>query len=167
MSQADGGRILNASWISNAVFALASIPAVVGLDSGSEVGAAVSLVLFAGSLVVWVWAFAVAAARSSQGDAIAVGSLFLVEGTVSGPAKKSLYWSFVVSLVITAVAAGSNPFAVLVPMLSLGFVGLWGARHAEFPLRRDVEIEERPLRPVRSTRERGGIEGRSDGRARQ
>ncbi len=142
------------------------MPAILGLSSGSEVGAVVSLVLFAASLVVWVWAFAIAAARSSQGDAIAVGSLFLVEGTVPGAAKKSLYWSFVASLVITAVAAVSNPFAVLVPMLSLGFVGLWGARHAEFPRRRDVEIEDRPLRPVRSTRQRGGIERRPDGRAR-
>ena len=149
------------------MFAIGSVPAVVGLDGGDEVGAAVSLLLFAGSLVVWVWAFAIAAARSSQGDAIAVGSLFLVEGAVRGGARRPLYRSFAVSLIITAVAAISNPFAVLVPMLSLGFVGLWGARHAEFPRRHDVAIEDRPLRPTRSARQRGAIGRRPDGRARQ
>ena len=52
--------------------------------------------------------------------------------------RRALYLPFGASLVITAVAAASNPFAVLVPMLSLGFVGLWGARHGEFPRRKDI-----------------------------
>ena len=84
--------------------------------------------------------------------------MFLVEGNIDRPARKRLYLSFAVSLVITAVAAGSNPFAVLVPMLSLGFVGLWGARYGTFPLRKELVPESRPLRPTRSTRQRGGIE---------
>ncbi len=123
--------------------------------------------LFGVSLVVWVWAFAVAAARSTQGDDIAVGSLFLVEGRTERTPRRSLYLSFGLSLVITAVVASSNPFAVLVPMLSLGLVGLWGARHGRFPRRRDVQPESRPLRPVRSARHRGGPERRAGGRARQ
>src|SRR5204863_9226911 len=117
--------------------------------------------------VRWVWAFAVAVTRSAQGDDIAVGSLFLVEGTVDRPTRTTLYLSFGTSVVITAVAAASNPFAVLVPMLSLGFVGLWGARYGVFPRRKDVATPARPLRPTHSTRQRGGSERRADGRARQ
>jgi hypothetical protein len=160
-----------ASWVANGVFLVGSLPARLDLDRGSAVSAGVCLGLFAVSLGVWVWAFAGAVRRSTEGDDIAVGSLFLMEGqhpdSPSRPARRSLYWSFAVSLVITVAVAGSNPFAVLVPMLPLGFVGLWGARHGEYPRRRDAETEARPLRPVRSTGQRGTRQRRAGGRARQ
>src|SRR6478735_4774074 len=163
-----GRRIVLASWISNAVFLAASLPAVLGGGTTAEnVAAAVCLALFLISLGIWGWAFAMAVARSSQGDDIAVGSLFLAEGSVAKSDRRALYLPFGVSLVITAVAAASNPFAVLVPMLSLGFVGLWGARHGVFPRRKDIVEPARPLRPTRSTRQRGGSARRADGRARQ
>ena len=163
-----GRRIVLASWISNVVFLLASLPAVLGGGATAEnVAAGVCLALFALSLGIWGWAFAIAVARSSQGDDIAVGSLFLVEGAVAKANRRALYLPFGASLVITAVAAASNPFAVLVPMLSLGFVGLWGARHGVFPRRKDIAESARPLRPTHSTRQRGGSARRADGRARQ
>jgi hypothetical protein len=166
-----GRTIVVASWVTTAVFLVGSLPARLHLDRGAGISAGISLGLFAVSLVVWIWAFAVAVRRSAEGDDIAVGSLFLVEGqhpdSPSRPARRSLYLSFGASLVITAVVAGSNPFAVLVPMLSLGFVGLWGARHGEFPRRRDAEPEARPLRPVRSTGQRGTTQRRTGGRTRQ
>jgi hypothetical protein len=162
-----GRRIVVASWIADGVFLAASVPAVAGVSGAADVAAVVCLVLFAISLVVWAWAFAVAVARSSQGDDIAVGSLFLVEGSVARTDRRALYLPFWVGVVITAIAAASNPFAVLVPMLGLGFVGLWGARHAEFPRRKDIATPSRPLRPTHGTRQRGGAQRRADGRARQ
>lgn len=162
----DGRRIVVASWIAEVVFLGGAVAAFAG-STGEAVSAAICLALFAVGLVVWIWAFAVAVARSSQGDDIAVGSLFLAQGDVAGAPRRSLYGAFVVSLVITAICAARNPFAVLVPMLPLGFVGLWGARHARFPRRRDIVVESRPLRPERGTRQRGGPERRADGRARQ
>ncbi len=162
-----GGRIVVVSWVSNALFTLGSVPAVVGRDTGDAISAGVCLALFAISLVVWVWAFAIAASRSSDGDDIAVGSLFLMQGRLERTARTPLYASFGVSLVITAIVAASNPFAVLVPMLSLGLVGLWGARHGSFARRTDVRIETRPLRPTRPMGQRRGLERGADGRARQ
>jgi hypothetical protein len=162
-----GSRIVVASWIGDAVFLAASLPAVFGVSGAEGVAAAVCLALFLVSLGIWGWAFAIAVARSSQGDDIAVGSLFLVEGSVAKSDRRTLYVPFGVALVITAVAAASNPFAVLVPMLSLGFVGLWGARHGVFPRRKDIAESARPLRPTHSTRQRGGSARRADGRARQ
>lgn len=161
-----GRRIVQCSWAADVIFLGGAAAAFAG-STGEAVSAGICLGLFAVGLVVWVWAFAVAVARSSQGDDIAVGSLFLAQGDLTGVPRRSLYGAFVVSLVITAVCASRNPFAVLVPMLSLGFVGLWGARHARFPRRRDVVVESRPLRPDRGTRQRGGPERRADGRARQ
>ncbi len=162
-----GRRTIVVSWASNLVFALGSIPALAGMSSGEGISAGVGLALFGISLVVWVWAFAIAVTRSSQGDDIAVGSLFLAEGDIDRPVRRHLYGSFALSLVITAVAAGSNPFAVLVPMLSLGFVGFWGARYARFPMRKDVTPPARPLRPDRSARQGGATQRRADGRTRQ
>ncbi len=149
------------------MFLLGSLPALLDVANGDAISAGVCLALFAVALGVWIWAFAVAVARSAQGDDIAVGSLFLFEGGAPRAARRHLFGSVGASLVITAVAAGSNPFAVLVPMLSLGFVGLWGARYGTFPRRRDVAPEARPLRPVRSTGQRGGSERRAGGRDRQ
>jgi hypothetical protein len=164
---ARGRRIVAASWIGDGVFLVASLPAILGVSGAADVAAVVCLVLFAVSLGVWAWAFAVAVTRSSHGDDIAVGSLFLVEGSVARSDRRALYLPFWVGVAITAVAAASNPFAVLVPMLGLGFVGLWGARHAEFPRRKDIVTPSRPLRPTHRTRQRGAPQRRADGRTRQ
>jgi len=162
-----GQAIIRSSWIGNVIFAATAIPALF-VESLEPVAVVVSLTLFAVSLGVWVWAFAVAVVRSSQGDDIAVGNLFLFEGDAPKAVRRQLFASFGVCLVITAVSAAANPFGVLVPMLPLGFVGLWGARHGVFGLRPGLEPEVRPLRPDRSarnssTRRQSG--GRASGRA--
>ena len=129
-----GRSIIRASWASNGLFALSALPLAVGLDD-TPIAVVTALLLFAASLVVWVWAFAVAAARSARGDDIAVGSLFLMEGNVSRPVRRHLYGSVGACLFLTALTASANPFGVLVPMLPIGLVGLWGARHGDFPAR--------------------------------
>ncbi len=146
-----GRAIIRNSWLGNVVFAVSAIPALF-VDGMEPIAAAVALALFAISLVVWVWAFGVAVARSSQGDDIVVGNLFLFEGQVPKDVRRHLFGSVGVCLVITAVTVSADPFGVLVPMLPIGFVGLWGARHGEFGRRRDVTREVRPLRPDRSKR---------------
>jgi hypothetical protein len=146
-----GRAIIRNSWLGNVVFAATAIPALF-VDGMEPVAAVVALALFAVSLVVWVWAFAVAVARSSQGDDIVVGNLFLFEGRVPKDVRRHLFGSVGVCLVITAVTVSADPFGVLVPMLPIGLVGLWGARHGEFGRRKDVVREVRPLRPDRSKR---------------
>ena len=92
--------------------------------------------LFAVSLVVWTWAFVIALARTARGDDVVVGSLFLVQGPVPSAVRRHLFGALTVCLAITAATAASEPFGVLVPMLPLGFAGLWGARYGTFPPRR-------------------------------
>ena len=74
--------------------------------------------------------------RSSRGDDIAVASLFFLQGSAPAAVQKQLLGAFAASIVVAIATAWFNPFAVLVPMLPLGLVGLWGARHGEFPPRR-------------------------------
>jgi hypothetical protein len=145
-----GQAIIRVSWVGNVVFAITAIPVALGLDDLQPVAVATALGLFAVSLVVWVWAFAVAVARSTNGDDIAVGNLFLVEGSAPKPVKVQLFSSFAVCLVIAALTAVADPFGVLVPMLPLGLIGLWGARHGTYGLRPEARPEVRPLRPNRT-----------------
>jgi hypothetical protein len=156
-----GRAIIRVSWAGDVVFALTAVPVALGADDLQPLAVGVALGLFAVSLVVWGWAFAVAVTRSSSGDDIAVGNLFLFEGTVPKPVRAHLFGSLGVCLVITAVSAAADPFGVLVPMLPVGLIGLWGARHGTYGLRPEARPEVRPLRPNRSTRERtrGGRDG--------
>ena len=133
-----GRAIVVWSWIGVGVFMAGTIPATAGVASLEGVAIATALGLFFVSLPIWTWVFMVAIARSAQGDDIVVANLF---GTI-GDAPRELRWhlfgALALSIAVAAVTAVSNPFGVLVPMLPLGFVGLWAARHGTFPERRDA-----------------------------
>jgi hypothetical protein len=149
-----GVRIIRSSWIVNVVFALSAAPFALGVGALEPLAVGTALALFAVSLVVWVWAFSVAVVRSSRGDDIAVGNLFLFEGQVPPGVRKQLFWSVGVCLAITTITASANPFGVLVPMLPVGLIGLWGAKHGVFKIRPGFEPEVRPLRPQRGPQRR-------------
>ncbi len=130
-----GRSIIATSWIANALFAVTAIPFAVGVDSFENVAVGVALVLFFLSLGAWAWAFAVAFARSAQGDDLAVVSLYLTVGDAPREVRRQLFAALGVCLVVTVGTAAADPFGVLVPMLPLGLVGLWAARHGTFPPR--------------------------------
>ena len=150
-----GRTIIRVSWATNVVFALTALPVAAGVASLEAVAIVTALVLFAISLVVWGWAFAVAVARSAGGENIVVGNLFLLEGRAPKPVRLHLFGSLGVCLVITAISASADPFGVLVPMLPVGLIGLWGARHGVYGPRPGFEPEVRPLRPQRKPTNRG------------
>jgi hypothetical protein len=131
-----GKDIVNASWASVAIFALAAIPAAAGVSALDGVALAVALLLFLAGIAVWGWAFFGALVRSANGDDIVVGSLFLLQGAVPRPVRVQLYAALAVSVAIAGATATSDAFGILVPMLPVGLIGLWGARHGEFPPRR-------------------------------
>jgi hypothetical protein len=130
-----GRAIILASWVGDAVFLVTAIPAALGVDAFEDVAVGTALGLFFVSLAIWTWAFAVAVARSAQGDDIVVANLFGTIGDASRAIKIQLFGALAVCILIAAATAASNPFGVLVPMLPLGFVGLWAARHGTFPPR--------------------------------
>jgi hypothetical protein len=131
-----GQRIIVSSWVADALFAVTAGPAALGVSALDVAAITVALGLFAISLGVWCWAFAVALARTTRGDDVAVASMFLMQGPAPRRVRLHLFGALGVCIVITAATAAAEPFGVLVPMLPLGLVGLWGARHGVFPPRR-------------------------------
>ena len=131
-----GRAIIVASFAGDALFAATAVPAALGVDALDGAATATALGLFFVSLLVWMWTLVAAIARSTHGDDIVVSNLF---GTVGGaPARVRwlLFGSLALCIVLAAATAAADPFGVLVPMLPLGFVGCWAARHGTFPARR-------------------------------
>jgi hypothetical protein len=131
-----GERIIIVSWVADALFAVTAIPAAVGVSAFDAVSIAVALGLFVISLGVWCWAFAVALVRTTRGDDVVVASMFLMQGPAPKRVRVHLFGALGVCIAVTAATAVAEPFGVLVPMLPLGLIGLWGARHGVFPPRR-------------------------------
>jgi cadmium resistance protein CadD (predicted permease) len=131
-----GRSVIVASWLGNVVFACTAIPAALGVDAFDAPAVATALGLFFVSLGIWTWAFVLALGRSARGDDIVVANLFGTIGGASRPVRWHLFGSLTVCLLITVATAAADPFGVLVPMLPLGFVGLWAARYGTFPPRR-------------------------------
>jgi hypothetical protein len=129
------GIVVSAS-LANVVFAATAIPAVAGVEAFDDAAVATALVLFGISLVVWPWALGRAFVRSAEGDDIAVASLFLTMGEAPTDVRWHLFGALALGLVLVAATAAHNPFGVLVPMLHLGYIGLWAARYGVFPPRR-------------------------------
>ena len=131
-----GRSLIVSSWVGDIVFACTAIPAALGAESLDGPAIVTALVLFFVSLGIWTWAFVVAIVRSAQGDDIVVANLFGTVGDAPRAVRWHLFGSLGACLVITIGTAAADPFGVLVPMLPLGFVGLWAARHGTFPPRR-------------------------------
>jgi hypothetical protein len=132
-----GPAIVITSWAGVALFAATAVPTAAGVSALDAAALAAAVTLFLVGIAVWLWAFGVALVRSANGDDIAVATLFLVQGSAPRTVRVQLYVALGVSVVIAAGTGASDAFGILVPMLPLGLVGLWGARHGVFPPRRE------------------------------
>jgi hypothetical protein len=131
-----GRAIVWSSWLTNLAFAGTAVPAALGVDAFDDPAVATALVLFGISMFVWPWTLMTAFVRSARGDDIAVATLFGSVGDAPKGVRRVLFWALGVCLAITVGTAAADPFGVLVPMLSLGLLGLWAARHGQFPQRK-------------------------------
>ena len=133
----DGSRIVLASWASVLLFAVTAIPAAAGVSALRGAALGVAVTLFVIGIGVWLWAFAIALVRSASGDDIVVGSLFLLQGSAPRGVRRNLYLALAASVVLAGATGTTDAFGILVPMLPIGLIGLWGARHGSFPPRKD------------------------------
>jgi hypothetical protein len=120
------------------VFVVASALAAAWPDTFLPLSVPVDLVLFAAGCGAFLWAYALAIGRSRY-ETITMGGLFFLGDDVAPPdVTRLLRGAFGVQVVVAVTAAALRPFtalafSVLVPMLGLGLMALWAARHGRFP----------------------------------
>ena len=125
-----------------AVFTVVSAAAALVPDPLEYVAVPVDLVLFVAGCVTFLWAYAVAIGRSRY-EALTMGGVFFLADRVA-PARVTRVFRLLlgVQVVVAVGAAAARPFtavafAVLVPVLGLGLMALWGARHGLFAAKPD------------------------------
>jgi hypothetical protein len=132
---AAGRAILQFGWVANAVFFVTAVPAAAGLDAFGAASVIVALVLFFVAIAAFAYAFVLAAARSAQGDNVAVANLFFLQGSAPREVQRNFVAMFTVCLLVAMATVVWAPFGFLVPMLPIGLAGTWAARHGTFPPR--------------------------------
>jgi hypothetical protein len=139
-------RIVRFDLWATVVFTIVQVVAAALPDTFSVVSVAVSLVLFLVGSVAFLWGFAVGIGRS-QYEAVTLGGLFFLGGdTAPAEVRRALRVLLAVQVVVAVVAASVRPFSelafgILAPVLGLGLITLWAARHGEFP------AKEQPAEP--------------------
>lgn len=140
-----GHRIVEASLAGTALFAVTALPAAAKVQAFQVPAAVISLVLFVVSIPLALLALARAAVRTArQEDRIAVGSLFLLQGSAPKTVRRLLLGSLLVSLIVSMLAAAREPFGILEPVFPLSLCAQWAARYGRFPRIPNADAGPRP-----------------------
>ncbi|MEY2404170.1 MAG: hypothetical protein QOD38_1721 [Acidimicrobiaceae bacterium] len=144
----EGEAIVNASWAGTAVYVALAIAGTIFPDTFAIPTAIVAGALFVVGCVTFLWAYAVAVARSRT-DLIGIGGLYFLAGTAPKIVRFRLRLSLALEIVAAIVSSSIRPFTpmafgFLVPVFGLGLSGLWGARHGTFEPRAAPEPETEP-----------------------
>lgn len=171
---ADGvpGRwVIVASWLSTGVFTVAAVLAVVAPDTFDLTFLVLSLLLFGLGCAVFAVDLVLAASRSRTA-AMGIGGLFFLAGAAPPSVQRHLMGSLAVQVVVSIAAAAIGfarigdrelnalAFGILVPMVGLGWSGLWGVRWGLFADR----VESPPAAAGARTPREGGQGGATPGR---
>ena len=126
------------AYITTGVFVVASALAAAWPDTFLPLTVPLDLVLFAAGCAAFLWAYVLAIGRSRY-EAVTMGGLFFLGDDVApADVTRLLRGALGVQVVVAVAVASVRPitalaFSVLVPMLGLGLMALWAARHGRFP----------------------------------
>lgn len=143
------GRIERAAVISAATLVATSAIGAVAPVGGGAVHAVLSVVCFVVGTGALLWAYAVGLARSRR-ERIDLPGLFWLAGEVApAPARRRLRAALGVEVAAVVAAASIRPytavaFGILAPMLGLGLMAAWGARHGVFAERSATQVSRLP-----------------------
>jgi hypothetical protein len=101
-------------------------------EAGRALMALVCVVMFLAGTVLMAMALVIASRRSRE-SVITIGEIFF-------RVPKPFLYCFGAQVVIAFASAAAHPntgaaFGILAPVFGLGIMGLWGARHGQFPAR--------------------------------
>jgi hypothetical protein len=161
LPDAPGRPIVAAAWVHLALLTVLAVPAAVGVDAFEIPVAVFCLASLFVAFGVWIVAFFQAAARTTRGDDIVVGSWVFLQGSAPAAVKRQLLGAAGLTVVVTIATMRGSPFVWLANLLPLAFCALWSARHGTFPARRNMprstSSTSRPTTPPGG----GGAGGRS------
>ena len=137
-----GAGLVQLSFVGTGMLLVAALAGIASPDGGGLLTAWVSGALFAVGVVLFLWGYAVGVARSRD-EQITLSGLFFLSGTAPEVVRFRLRLAFAVQVAIAVVAASVRAytavaFAVLAPMLGLGAMAMWGARHGAFEPKDDA-----------------------------
>lgn len=133
-----GEVLVRADLWATVVFTVASVAAAVVPDPLEYAAVPVDLVLFIAGCSAFLWAYAVAIGRSRYDELTMAGVFFLSDRVAPARVTRTFRLLLAAQVVVAVATAAARPFTalafgVLVPMLGLGLMALWGARHGVFP----------------------------------
>ncbi|HEU5081965.1 MAG TPA: hypothetical protein VFU14_01400 [Acidimicrobiales bacterium] len=131
-----GAGLVQLSFAGTGALLVAGVAGVLAPDGAGPLTAVVSGVLFAVGVVLFLWGYATGVVRSRE-EQVTLGGLFFLSGSAPRVVRFRLRISFAVQVAVAVAAASIRPytavaFAVLAPMLGLGAMAMWGARHGAF-----------------------------------
>lgn len=140
-----GAGLVLLDFAGTGALAVACVSGILAPDAAGAFTAVVSGVLFTIGVGLFLWGYATGVVRSRD-EQVTMPGLFFLSGTAPGVVRFRLRLALGVQVLLAVAAASIRPytavaFAVLAPVLGLGAMAAWGARHGSFPPRED---ERRP-----------------------
>ena len=131
-----GAGIVNTSFAGTGALVVACAVGAIDPEGFGGLTAVVSVVCFVIGVGGFLWGYATGVVRSRD-EQVGLGGLFFLSGTAPKVVRFRLRIAFAVQIVVAVAAASVRPytsvaFAVLAPMLGLGMLSVWGARHGTF-----------------------------------
>ncbi len=136
---APGPGLVNLDFAGTGALIVAALVGVLAPDGFGVVTAVVSGALFVVGVIGFLWGYATGVVRSRE-ERVGFGGLFFLSGSAPRVIRFRLRLAFAVQVVVAVLAASLRPytsvaFAVLAPMLGMGIMAAWAARHGTFPAR--------------------------------
>jgi hypothetical protein len=147
----DGERIIRADMILTAIFGVTAAYAAIDFSTAAQwVGAATAMTLFTIGVFAFLWSYWLAVQRSRV-DEITVSQLYLLLGpAIPKRVRRTLMLTLLAQAAIATITTFARPdgpdgnpgsslaVGFLVPMLGLGFNGLWAVTHGTFAPRSEA-----------------------------
>ena len=156
MDNMAGSLIVKINLAMTGLFAVASVVAATAFSQPwKSIAVVISLLCFAIGITVFLWGYWTAVQRSRTDEISVAAMYFLIDGAAPASVARILN-STLAAQVIVAIAtaisrsstdgkAGSTlAFGILVPMMGLGFNGLWASMYGTFSPRQLADSAEVP-----------------------
>ena len=156
MDNMAGSLIVKINLAMTGLFVISSVvAAAVFTQPWKSIAVVVSLVCFAVGITVFLWGYWTAVQRSREDEISVAAMYFLIDGAAPASVSKILNSTLAVQVIVavaTAISRSSTDgkagstlaFGILVPMMGLGFSGLWASMYGTFSPRQLADSAEVP-----------------------